>query len=120
MIELRIELRGIRLLGVHGLRPEERERPQPFEIDLDLEVDAVAASSDDLGDTADYSAAVDATAAVVAGPPHLLLESLASAIAGAVLADAHVRSVTVAVRKLRPPVPWAMESAGVRLLRTRS
>jgi dihydroneopterin aldolase len=115
----RIELRGIRLLAVHGLLAEERLRPQPLEVDLDLEISDVAATSDDLADTADYGAAVDAVAAVIGGPPHDLLESLAGAIAAAVLEDPRVRSVTVAVRKLRPPVPHAIDSAGVRLTRGR-
>jgi 7,8-dihydroneopterin aldolase/epimerase/oxygenase len=116
----RIELRGIRLLGVHGLLAEERRAPQPLEVDLDLDLDVAAAvASDDLADTADYGAAVAAAAVVVAGPPHDLLESLAGAIADAVLADDHVRSVTVAVRKLRPPIPHHMASAGVRITRRR-
>jgi dihydroneopterin aldolase len=117
----RIEVRALRLVGVHGLLPEERSRPQPFEIDLDLEVDMEAAgTSDSILDTADYGAAIDRAVAVVAGPPHDLLESLAAAIAGAVLQDAHVRSVTVAVRKLRPPVAHPVASTGVRITRARS
>jgi dihydroneopterin aldolase len=113
----RIEVRGLRLVGVHGLLPEER-RPQPFEIDLDLTVEMErAAASDALSDTADYGAVIEATAAVVAGPPHDLLESLAGAIAEAVLIDSHVTSVTVAVRKLKPPVPHDVASTGVRLTR---
>jgi dihydroneopterin aldolase len=116
----RIEVRNLRLLGVHGLLPEERNRPQPFEIDLDLVVDmAAAAASDDLTDTVDYGAVIDAAAAVVAGAPHDLLESLAGAIADAVLVDAGVTAVTVAVRKLRPPVPHDVASTGVRLTRSR-
>ncbi len=117
----RIEIRGLRLVGVHGLLPEERTRPQPFEIDLDLAVDmAGAAASDDLADTADYGAVIDTVATVVAGPRHDLLESLAGAIADAVLGDGRVTSVTVAVRKLRPPVPFDVGSTGVRLTRSRS
>jgi 7,8-dihydroneopterin aldolase/epimerase/oxygenase len=116
----RIEIRALRLTGVHGLLPEERSRPQPFEVDLDLEVDMDrAAASDDLGDTADYGAVLGAVAAVVAGPPHDLLESLAGAVAAAVLEDAHVTSVTVTVRKVRPPVPFDVDSTGVRLTRAR-
>jgi dihydroneopterin aldolase len=117
----RIEIRALRLVGVHGLLPEERSRPQPFEIDLDLEIDmAPAAASDALADTADYGAVLDATAAVVAGAPHDLLESLAGAIADAVLGDSHVASVTVTVRKVRPPVAHDVASTGVRLTRSRS
>jgi dihydroneopterin aldolase len=115
----RIEVRNLRLLGVHGLLPDERERAQPLALDLDLEVDmGAAAASDDLADTADYGAVIEAAAAVVAGAPHRLLESLAGAVADAVLADARVTSVTVAVRKLRPPVPYDVASTGVRITRS--
>jgi dihydroneopterin aldolase len=116
----RIEVRALRLVGVHGLLPAERLRPQPFEIDLDLDVDtAPAAASDDLADTADYGAAVAAAAAVVAGPPRDLLETLAGAIADAVLVDPRVTSVTVAVRKLEPPLDYDVASTGVRITRPR-
>jgi len=116
----RIEVRGLRVDGVHGVGAEERLGSQPFEIDLDLYLDvAPAASTDDLADTADYAAAADAVVAVVTGPPHRLLESLAGAIADSVLADRRVESVTVAIRKLRPPVPHQVASTGVRIHRRR-
>ena len=35
----RIQLRGLRAIGTHGVLPEEKSRAQPFEIDLDLAVD---------------------------------------------------------------------------------
>jgi dihydroneopterin aldolase len=157
----RIELRGLRALGIHGVLPEERERPQPFEVDIDLEVDLRRAGrSDDLADTVDYGAVAGAVAAAVAGPRLDLLESLAERIAGAVLhaADsaaegavgsrpeagpvpgdrsgtanpagsrpaelrvvsappARVTRVTVAVRKLHPPVAADLGTAGVRIHR---
>ncbi len=65
----RIEVRGLRLVGVHGLLPEERGRPQPFEIDLDVEVDmAPVAASGVLSDTADYGAVLDRTGGGGRGP----------------------------------------------------
>ena len=114
----RIELRGLRVLGTHGVLAEEQQRPQPFELDLDVVVDtAAAAVSDDLADAVDYAALAAAAVDVVAGRPHRLLESLAAAVADAVLARPGVRQVTVAVRKLRPPVPFDLDHAGVRLTR---
>jgi dihydroneopterin aldolase len=80
----RIELRGLRALGTHGVLPEERDRPQPFEIDVDLEVDLRRAGrSDNLADTIDYGAVAEAVAAAVAGPHVDLLEHLADRIAAA-------------------------------------
>jgi dihydroneopterin aldolase len=58
-------------------------------------------------------------AAIVAGPHADLLEHLAERIAVAVLRIAGPRagSVTVAIRKLRPPVSADLGSAGVRITR---
>jgi dihydroneopterin aldolase len=116
----RIELRGLRLVGICGALPEERDRPQPLEVDLDVEADlSTAGGSDELGDTIDYGALCQAVADVVAGGSPQLLEHLATTIADAVLAaDAKVVAVTVAVRKLRPPVPQELATSGVRIRRT--
>jgi dihydroneopterin aldolase len=114
----RIELRGLRAVGTHGVLAEEQARAQPFEVDLDLDADlAVAGRSDDLADTVDYGALAERVARVVTAERHALLERLAERIAETALADARVRSVTVTVRKLRPPVPVDLASAGVRVVR---
>lgn len=114
----RIELRGLRVLGTHGVLPEEQSRAQPFEVDLDLEADLrPAGQSDLLADTVDYGALAERVAAVVSGERHALLEHLAARIADRVLDDGRVSSVTVTLRKLRPPVPLDLASAGVRVVR---
>jgi dihydroneopterin aldolase len=116
----RIELRGLRVVGTHGVLPEEHERAQPFEVDLDIEADLrPAGASDALGDTIDYGAVTEAAAGVVAGPHAELLEHLAERIAATVLAAAgpRARSVTVTLRKLRPPVARDLASAAVRITR---
>lgn len=115
-----IQLRGLRVMGTHGVLAEEQVRPQPFEVDLDVEADLrEAGEHDDLAATLDYGEIVGVVAAVVAGPPVQLLETLAARVAEAVLADGRARSVTVTVRKLRPPVPLDLRSAGVRVTRAR-
>ena len=56
---------------------------------------------------------------MVGGRPQLL-EHLAATIARTVLdLDPRISGVTVAVRKLRPPVPHALDSSGVRVHRRR-
>jgi len=117
----RIEIRGLRVLGVHGVLPEERSRPQPFSVDLDLWLDAAPpAATDDLADTVDYSLVAGRAAEVVTGRSFALLEALAGALATEVLAaDGRVRAVGVAVRKLRPPLALDVESVGVRTFRRR-
>ena len=117
----RIELRGLRLLASVGVLPEERERPQPIELDIDLFVDvAAAAASDDLADAVDYGAVVAEVERVLTAGHVDLLERQAGLVADALLAiDDRVRAVEVAVRKLRPPVPQDLSTAGVRVHRSR-
>ncbi len=107
------------MLGVHGALPEEEDRAQPFEVDLDLAADlAGPGRTDALADTVDYGAVVAAVEKVVTGERHRLLERLATRVADEVLAvDARIASVTVTVRKLRPPVPVDLASAGVTITR---
>ena len=113
----RIELRGIRAVGLHGAGDEERSAHQPFEVDVDIFANLGAAgSSDELGDTVDYGVVAEVVAGVVEGESHRLLERIAVRIAEEVAAvDPRVTSVTVTVRKLRPPVPVDMGTAGVRI-----
>jgi dihydroneopterin aldolase len=117
----RIEIRDLRVLGVHGVLPEERERAQPFSIDLVAWVDMAAAQqSDELADTVDYGALAQLAADVVGGRSYQLLEALAGRLADALLvADARLRAVAVTVRKLRPPLPMDVASTGVRVYRSR-
>ena len=116
----RIELRRLVVTGICGALPEERERAQPLEVDLDVVADLFAAgASDNLDDTLDYGA-ITATVenVILTGTPQLL-EHLAQNIADAVLADPRALSVTVSVRKLRPPVPQALATSGVTIIRGR-
>ena len=109
------------MLGVHGALPEEKDRAQPFEVDLDVSADLGAAGrSDALADTVDYGAVAAAAERVVSAERHRLLERLAARITEDVLAvDPRIASVTVTVRKLRPPVPVDLAWAGVTVTRAR-
>lgn len=118
----RIQLRGLRAVGTHGILAEEHVRAQPFEVDLDIIADlAAAARSDNLSDTVDYGAVTGAVAAVLAGPHADLLERLAERIADATfdVSGEHATAVVVTVRKLRPPVPVDLASAAVTITRRR-
>jgi len=116
----RIEIRALRVLGTHGVLPEEQARPQPFELDIDIETDlAPAAASDAVVDTVDYGAAVELARRVVETQRFALMETMAARVAEVLLADARALAVTVTVRKLRPPVAADLASAGVTIRRSR-
>lgn len=114
-----IRLHGLRLMGTHGALPEEQGRAQPFEVDVDLAVDVAAAGRTDiLADTVHYGVVSAAIAKVVTGEQHRLLERLATRVADDVLkVDERITSVTVTVRKLRPPLPVDLAWAAVSITR---
>jgi 7,8-dihydroneopterin aldolase/epimerase/oxygenase len=117
----RIEIRDLRVTGVHGVLPEERERAQPFSLDIVAWVDMAAAQrSDELGDTVDYGVLAQTAADMVGQQSFQLLEALAGRLGDALLvSDARLEAVEVTVRKMRPPLALDVASTGVRVLRSR-
>lgn len=117
----RIELRGMRFLGRHGVTLQERMEPQPIEVDLILWTDLeAAAASDELADTVDYSAAFAQVAGIVQAESYRLIEALAGAILDALMvAQPHVRAAEVRVRKPAAPLPGAFDTVEAVLRRDR-
>ena len=116
----RITLRGMRFMERHGVNPEEQVNPQPFEVDLILRTDlSKPATSDELSDTIDYSAAFTLVAEIVEGRSYRLIERLAGAIAEAILGSFPVDDVEVRVRKPKAPLAGAFETVEARLRRRR-
>jgi dihydroneopterin aldolase len=91
-----IRLTGIRAEGRHGAVDEERDSPQPFVVDLEVVVEA---ETDTLSSTADYRDAVAAARSVIGGESHVLVETLAAAVAHRVAAVAGVMSCRAVVHK---------------------
>lgn len=107
----RILLEGLTFYGYHGALPAEQSLGQPFIVDCTLALDlAPAGTADDLGLTVDYGAVFRDIRALVEGPPVRLLETLASRIAGDLLARYPVHEVWVRVSKPRAPLPGAVFS----------
>jgi dihydroneopterin aldolase len=117
----RIEIRDLRVMGRHGVLPEEKEREQPFSLDLVAWLDTSEAQrSDALADTVDYGALAQTAADVVAGRSFQLLEALAGRLADALLlTDPRLSAIEVTVRKLRPPLALDVGSTGVHVRRSR-
>jgi dihydroneopterin aldolase len=119
----RLSLIGMRFLGRHGVLPQEKVEAQPFEVDLVLHTDLrMAGESEDLADTTDYGALFDLVAAIVEGRSFDLIETLAGAIARAVLAatdPSRVATIEVRVRKPKAPLSGAFETVEVAILRGR-
>ena len=114
----RIQLTGLTVRGFHGVFDFERRDGQDFVIDVELELDtARAATSDDLADTIHYGELAEGIAAVVAGEPVNLLETLAQRLADVCLADSRVRAATVTVHKPQAPIPLTFGDVAVTIRR---
>jgi len=117
----RIELRGLRVRGHHGVFAHERRDGQDFVVDVVIRTDlAPAGRSDDLTDTVDYGALAEDVAAVVEGPPHSLLEAVAADVAALVLRDDRVASVEVTLHKPQAPIARRFDDVAVVVLRRRA
>jgi dihydroneopterin aldolase len=115
-----IQIRGFELVLFCGVLAEEQERIQPFRFDIDLEVDMAASSvTDQLDDTVSYADVMDTLADALGSERFALLERLAGRTAELILENPLVHGVTVEVAKLRPPVPHAVNTTGVRIHRSR-
>jgi 7,8-dihydroneopterin aldolase/epimerase/oxygenase len=115
----RIELRGLKVRGNHGVFEHERRDGQDFVVDVTVWMDlAPAARSDDIADTLHYGELAQSVAAIVGGEPCDLIETVAARVAEDVMTDARVQAVEVVLHKPQAPIP--MEFADVAVVARRS
>ncbi|WP_188241709.1 MULTISPECIES: dihydroneopterin aldolase [Microbacterium] len=115
-----ITLTGLRVFGRHGVYDQERRDGQDFVVDVTLRVDTRgAAASDDVADTVHYGEMAQQIAAIVAGEPVNLLETLAERIADHLIRLEPVDSARVTVHKPQAPIPLSFADVSVTIERTR-
>ena len=118
MSEDTIALTGLRVRGRHGLLPAEREQGQDFLVDVVLHLDLRAAAvSDDIADTVHYGELAERLAAVVAGEPVDLVETLAGRLAEVCLSYPRVQRAQVTVHKPSAPIPLDFADVAVTVVR---
>ena len=118
MSEDRIALTGLRVRGFHGVLSVEREQGQDFLVDVVLTLDLrPAAASDDVADTVHYGELAERLAAVVAGEPVDLIETLAARLADVCLDDPRVSRALVTVHKPDAPIAAAFQDVSVTVVR---
>ncbi|HJS27554.1 MAG TPA: dihydroneopterin aldolase [Actinomycetota bacterium] len=96
MVTTRLFLTGITAQGRHGANPGEKDQSQDFVVDLDVEVEV---GEDRLSSTADYRSLIRTARETVERGSFDLLETLAHAVADAVLARDGVARVNAVVHK---------------------
>lgn len=116
----RITLTGLRVRGRHGVFDHERRDGQDFVVDVTLWLDlSAAAKTDDLQHTVHYGELAERVAAVVAGEPRDLIETVAAEIAEAEMADERVLAAEVTVHKPSAPIPLSFADVAVTVRRSR-
>lgn len=116
----RIELRGLKVRGNHGVFDHEREDGQDFFIDVVLWLDLSAAvDTDDLAETVDYGALAQQVAAIVGGDPRNLIETVGAEVAETIMADERISACEVTVHKPSAPIPLTFDDVAVVTRRSR-
>ncbi|KAG0624794.1 hypothetical protein M758_2G004400 [Ceratodon purpureus] len=116
----RIMLRGMLFHGYHGVLAEENKLGQKFLVDVDAWMDlSKAGESDEMGDSVSYADIYKQIKAIVEGPPFKLVESVANAIAKALLsAHPSISDVRVKVCKPHVAVEGVLDHLGVEIFRS--
>ncbi|MGN8247126.1 2-amino-4-hydroxy-6-hydroxymethyldihydropteridine diphosphokinase [Cellulomonas soli] len=116
-----VQLVGVSAFGYHGVFPAERREGQVFVADVVVHLDTRrAAGRDDLALTVNYGVLAEQVAAVLAGEPADLLETVAERIAATVLATALVVAVDVQLHKPQAPITVPFDDVVVAIHRDRS
>lgn len=116
----RITLTGLRVHGRHGVFEHERRDGQDFLVDITVWLDLDhAAATDDIADTLHYGELAERAAAIVAGEPRNLIETVAAAIADDVMRDGRPHAVEVTVHKPSAPIPLTFADVSVTARRSR-
>jgi dihydroneopterin aldolase len=115
----RIDIKGIKSFGYHGVFESENIAGQDFFVDIALELDLSRASvTDDVSDTVNYSEITDLVVAEVTGDRVALIEKLASRIADRIKnAYPQITTVSVTVHKPQAPVKAQVSDISVTINR---
>jgi 7,8-dihydroneopterin aldolase/epimerase/oxygenase len=116
-VSVLVELAGLEIPGRHGVEDWEREQEQPFVYDLELELAEPA--NDEIEATVDYREVVELVRAVSEGRQFHLLESIAAAVADALLDRFPLERARVRVRKPQVQLGVPVEHTAASVERSR-
>ena len=115
----RIEIKGIKSFGYHGVFESENIAGQDFFVDVTLELDLSRASdTDDVADTVNYAEITDLVVEEVTGDRVALIEKLAARIADRIKESySQVTKVSVTEHKPQAPVNAVVRDISVTINR---
>jgi len=115
----RIHIRDLTVMGIVGIKPDERTTPQEIRVNATMWVDTrPAAASDDIADAANYRTITKAMIAHLEGGEPMLVERLVQELVDIVFqTEPRVSSVEMTVEK--PTALRHARSVGITIHRSR-
>jgi 7,8-dihydroneopterin aldolase/epimerase/oxygenase len=102
----KIEIRGLRIFGHHGVMEHERKNGQYFVVDAKIWIDSErAAATDDISNTVSYAEIAQLISKNVGKNPVNLLETLSQRLADEVLFAASPWATKVKITVSKPDAP---------------
>ena len=115
----RINLKGIKGFGYHGVFEDEAKNGQDFLVDLEISLDLSRASStDDLKDTIDYGSLASLVVDEISGDRVQLIERLAGRIADRIKSG-HPQIIKISVTVHKPMAPVSAQVSDISVTITR-
>lgn len=116
--DVRVEVRGLRAFGPHGVTAAEREVGCWIALDIGVTVRRChAVATDEVSETVDYGGLARTATEIVRDRSCRTLERLGGLIADAIAADFGVEDMTVRVAKPSPPFGEPVEDVAVTIAR---
>jgi dihydroneopterin aldolase len=112
----KIEIKGLRIFGHHGVMEHERQNGQYFIVDAKIWIDSErAAATDDISNTVSYAEIAQLISKNVGQKPVNLLETLSQRLADEVLfaASPWAKKVKVTVSKPDAPIDLFFDTVAV-------
>jgi 7,8-dihydroneopterin aldolase/epimerase/oxygenase len=112
-LEMQVHVQGLRLVGYHGVFPEEQRVPNLFEFNITVRYTPIPNTVFTLENTIDYGAIVTIVKANMQ-PPVALLETLAANI-GEQLTQTypHCTEISIQIIKTQAPLPAFNGTVGI-------
>ena len=118
----KVKLKRFELQGSIGVNALEKTGTQRYWISIEIETDlSLAGSTDQLGDTVDYSAVHQMCVELMEDNDCNLIESYAERLAGGIL-ERYDQASGVAIEVLKPdaPIAGSFEAVGIEINRKRN
>jgi len=109
---------GLEFYGHCGITPEEQKTGQRFSLDLEMACDVGRiAEKDQLKDAFDYAAISQRVIEIARKEKFSLIETMAERLAGRILKEFGVKTLTLRLRKIAPPIEPIMAYSAVEIER---